>query len=47
MKDKADAMADFLKWVLTDGQQAIESLHYARLPQNITTLALTEIARIQ
>lgn len=46
-KTKANAMADFLKWMLTEGQQTVEPLHYARIPKNIVAQALTEIARLQ
>ncbi|MBV8553198.1 MAG: phosphate ABC transporter substrate-binding protein PstS [Acidobacteriaceae bacterium] len=45
-KEKTKAMADFLKWMLKDGQNSAEALHYVRLPSSIVGEALTEVARL-
>jgi phosphate transport system substrate-binding protein len=46
-KAKAKAMADFLTWMLRDGQGTAESLHFIKLPTNVVDRALAEIAKIQ
>ena len=34
---KAKAMADFMKWALTDGQKFTQDLGYAPLPDEVVT----------
>jgi phosphate transport system substrate-binding protein len=46
-KDQAKAMADFLRWMLKDGQDSAEALHYVRLPESIVSEALAEIGKLQ
>jgi phosphate transport system substrate-binding protein len=45
-KEKARAMADFLKWMLKDGQDSAEALHYVKLPASIVDPALAEVAKL-
>jgi phosphate transport system substrate-binding protein len=45
-KDKARAMAGFLRWVLRDGQNSAEALHYVKLPSDIVDEALAEVAKL-
>jgi len=49
MKDpaKRDAVKDFLKWMLTDGQQYNEALSYAKLPKPIADKESKAISKIQ
>jgi phosphate transport system substrate-binding protein len=44
---KRDAVKDFLKWMMTDGQQYCEALAYAKLPQEVVAKELKAIAKIQ
>jgi len=44
---KRDAMKGFLKWALTDGQNQVEELSYARLPKEVVTKELKAISSIQ
>ncbi|MBB5329385.1 hypothetical protein [Tunturiibacter gelidoferens] len=48
MKDpaKTKAMADFLKWMLKDGQTSVNALHYVKLPPSVVDEAMQEISRI-
>lgn len=46
-KGKAKAMADFLRWMLKDGQSSAEALHYVRLPLSIVDAAFAEVAKLQ
>ncbi|HPD32936.1 MAG TPA: phosphate ABC transporter substrate-binding protein PstS [Candidatus Kapabacteria bacterium] len=46
-KTKAKAIADFLKWALTDGQQYAKGLYYAPLPKEVVELAKKKVAEIQ
>jgi phosphate transport system substrate-binding protein len=44
---KEKTMVDFLHWMLKDGQQMVESLDYAKLPQNLVAMEETAIQKIQ
>jgi phosphate transport system substrate-binding protein len=44
---KRDAVKDFLKWMMTDGQQYCEGLSYAKLPKEVVTMELKAIAKIE
>jgi len=44
---KRDAIKDFLKWMLTDGQQYNEALSYAKLPKPVGDKELKTISKIQ
>jgi phosphate transport system substrate-binding protein len=44
---KKKAMADFLKWMLADGQTQTEALSYAPLPKAVVAKETKAIARIQ
>ncbi|MGH9703975.1 MAG: phosphate ABC transporter substrate-binding protein PstS [Candidatus Acidiferrales bacterium] len=44
---KRDTIKQFLKWMLTDGQNACESLSYARLPKTVIDKENKAIAKIQ
>ena len=44
---KRDAVKDFLKWMVTDGQQYCEGLAYAKLPKEVVTKEMKAIAQIQ
>jgi phosphate transport system substrate-binding protein len=44
---KKKAIADFLKWMLTDGQSMTEALDYAKLPQPVVDKEMKAIAKIQ
>jgi len=44
---KRDVVKDFLKWMLTDGQQYCEGLAYAKLPKEVVTKEMKAIAQIQ
>jgi phosphate transport system substrate-binding protein len=44
---KRDAIKDFLKWMLVDGQNYNEGLTYARLPKNVIAKETKAIALIQ
>ena len=46
-KDKAKAMAGFLKWMLEDGQNIAAELHFVRLPNSIVQQAAPEAAKLQ
>jgi len=43
---KRDAIKDFLKWMLGDGQKMTEALSYAQLPKPVVTKELKAIALI-
>jgi len=45
-KTKARAMADFVKWALTDGQKYCAELGYGRVPEAIVPLELAVLERI-
>lgn len=44
---KRDAIKDFLKWMLNDGQKYCESLSYAKLPAPVVTKELKAISEVQ
>jgi phosphate transport system substrate-binding protein len=44
---KRDAVKDFLKWMLTDGQKYCEGLSYAKLPNEVVAKELKAIEKIQ
>ncbi len=44
---KKQAVTEFLKWMLTEGQGMTESLTYAKLPKPVVTKELDAIAKIQ
>jgi phosphate transport system substrate-binding protein len=37
----------FLKWLLTDGQQFAEPVHFAKLPAELQEKALAQVEKIQ
>ena len=44
---KRKALVGFLQWAITKGQNDVERLEYAKLPQNVAAQELKQIARIQ
>lgn len=44
---KRDVVKDFLKWMMTDGQQYCEGLAYAKLPKEVVSKEMKAIAQIQ
>ena len=44
---KRNAVKDFLKWMMTDGQQYCEGLSYAKLPKEVIAKEMMAIAKIQ
>jgi phosphate transport system substrate-binding protein len=46
-KDKAIALTEFLTWVLHDGQDLTQELHYARLPKELVDRAEKKVALIK
>ena len=44
---KRDVVKDFLKWMMTDGQQDCEALAYAKLPKEVVAKEMKAIAQIQ
>ncbi len=44
---KRDAIKGFLKWMMTDGQAAVEALSYARLPKEVVAREEKAIGKIQ
>jgi phosphate transport system substrate-binding protein len=44
---KRQAITGFLRWVLTDGQQYANALHYAPLPGDVASRVLKAVDRIQ
>ena len=44
---KAQAVKGFLKWAITQGQEQVESLEYAKLPKTVVAQEEKQIARIQ
>jgi phosphate transport system substrate-binding protein len=44
---KRDVVKDFLKWMLTQGQQDCEALSYAKLPKEVVAKELKAIAKIE
>jgi len=44
---KRDVVKDFLKWMVTDGQNSCEALSYAKLPKEVVAKEMKAIAQIQ
>ena len=44
---KRDVVKDFLKWMMTDGQNSAEALSYAKLPKEVVAKEMKAIAKIQ
>jgi len=44
---KKKAIVDFLSWMLADGQNLVEALAYARLPQQVVVKETQAISRVQ
>jgi len=44
---KKKAIVDFLKWMLSDGQNRVEALSYARLPKEVVTMEQKAIESIR
>lgn len=44
---KRDVVKDFLKWMMTDGQNSVEALSYAKLPKDVVVKEMKAIALIQ
>jgi phosphate transport system substrate-binding protein len=44
---KKKGITDFLQWMLTDGQNMVEALSYARLPQEVIAMEQKAIAKIE
>ncbi len=44
---KKKAIVDFLKWMLSDGQNMVEALSYARLPKEVVTMEQKAIESIR
>jgi phosphate transport system substrate-binding protein len=44
---KRDALKGFLKWAITDGQNVVESLSYAKLPKDVVDKELKAISKVQ
>jgi ABC-type phosphate transport system substrate-binding protein len=40
-------MKGFLKWMLTDGQNEVEALSYAKLPKEVVTKEMKTLDNIQ
>jgi phosphate transport system substrate-binding protein len=45
--NKGKITADFLRWMLSDGQQMVENLDYAKLPKNLVEMEEATIQKIQ
>ena len=44
---KRDVVKDFLKWMMTDGQQYCEGLSYAKLPKEVVAKEMKAIAKVE
>ena len=44
---KRDAIKDFVKWMLTDGQSYVEQLAYAKLPKEVVAKEEKALAKVQ
>lgn len=44
---KREAIKDFLKWMLADGQNMVEALDYARLPKPVVEIETKNLALVQ
>ncbi len=45
--DKKQVLKDFLHWMMTDGQNFVESLSYARLPKEVVAKETKAVAAVQ
>jgi phosphate transport system substrate-binding protein len=45
--NKKDIIKGFLTWMLSDGQEKVEALSYARLPKEVIAKELKQISQIQ
>ncbi|MBI1918724.1 MAG: substrate-binding domain-containing protein [Planctomycetes bacterium] len=45
--DKGQMVVDFLRWVIHDGQQYTEALHYAKLPEALVQRADKKLDQIK
>ena len=45
-KEKGQALVDFLKWMLTEGQKYTQDLGYAPLPQQVVEMEKSAIEKI-
>ena len=43
----AKELPEFLTWVLTDGQNQSEAMHYAPLPEELAKLAIEKVKSVQ
>jgi phosphate transport system substrate-binding protein len=44
---KRDALKGFIRWMLADGQNLAEALHYAKLPKELVQMEMKALAQIQ
>jgi len=44
---KRDALKKFLTWAITDGQNFVEALSYAKLPKEVVDKELKAVNKIQ
>lgn len=44
---KRDAMKNFVKWAITDGQNGVEALSYAKLPKEVVDKELKALSKVQ
>ena len=44
---KRDAMKNFVKWAITDGQGDVEALSYAKLPKEVVDKELKALGKVQ
>src|SRR5499427_2106956 len=44
---KGDAMKNFVKWAITDGQGDVEALSYAKLPKEVVDKELKALSKVQ
>ena len=43
---KRDAMKNFVKWAITDGQNDVEALSYAKLPKEVVDKELKALGKV-
>ena len=46
-KTQGQAMVEFMKWALTDGEKYTKDLGYAPLPKNVVDMELKQLATIK
>ena len=44
---KRDVIKTFLRWMLTSGQDMVQSLNYARLPKAVVAIEMKQLAQVQ